>query len=779
MSEATSAGRIDLDLGVNYRQFNRQLMGISNNAESMVGSKFSKLGKLIGVAFAVGAIVNFGKKSMELASNLNEVQNVVDVTFGGMRGQINDFAKDALFSFGMSELSAKKFTSTIGAMMKSSKITGQQLVDMSEGVTALAGDMASFYNLSQEDAFTKISAGLAGETEPLRRLGVNMTVANLEAYALSKGITKSYQAMTQAEQTLLRYNFLMNATSDAQGDFARTSGSWANQVRLMSEQWKIFSGTMGQGFINMLAPILRGLNWLIQRLQIAAQYFRAFTELVFGAQNVTSTTAASTDDMTDAVGGAGKATKKAGKDVKSSLASFDEINTLATQTADSMDGIAEGAGAVDLGQGNVAVGVDTTGVDQFKSKIIELGADIQRVASYFGIAFAPGIELAKGIFDGFRTSATKVFNDIKLAALPIFNWFATEGVSLFSSYTSGVMLVLQGLLDSIKLKFDTVWDTAVRPGLDLLSSMILDTLNIIKGFWDKWGGDIIAGITTAIDNVKILFLEMWTYVQPIVQTFLDTLSWLWDNHFKGVLTGITDLVGKLITGALDIYNKFIVPVTGWLLKTFGPIIKEVFQTAIEVIGTLLATVLDIAAGILKSLGGIIDFIVGIFTGDWKKAWGGVKDVFSGIIDSIVAVFKGGINLIIDAVNFMVRQLNKIKFDVPSWVPILGGKTWGFSIPAIPKLAEGGIAYAPTLAMVGDNKNSNVDPEVISPLSKLQDMVANAVIAAMQAAGAMSNKQSTTGDIIFQVDGVTFARIFGPFLDRENQRVGNNVIIQRV
>ena len=177
--------------------------------------------------------VDFAKEGIELASDLTEVQNVVDVTFGDSSGTINDWAKQAATSFGMSELAAKEYTGTLGAMLKSQGITSESVVQLSTDLVGLAGDMASFYNIDVETAFNKIRSGMSGETEPLKQLGINMSVANMEAYALAEGIEKPWKKMSQQEQTILRYNYLLDQTADAQGDFARTSDSYANQQRIM------------------------------------------------------------------------------------------------------------------------------------------------------------------------------------------------------------------------------------------------------------------------------------------------------------------------------------------------------------------------------------------------------------------------------------------------------------------------------------------------------------------------------------------------------------------
>lgn len=197
------------------------------------------------VAAAGAAVGAFAIKGVGLASDLQEVQNVVDVTFQDSSGTINQWAKDAATAYGISELQAKKFTGTLGAMVKSMGLSDDQLVEMSTNLTGLAGDFASFYNLDPEEAFNKIRAGIAGETEPLKQLGLNMSVANLEAFALSEGIDKSYKAMTQAEQATLRYNYLMSVSADAQGDYARTSDGFANKQRELSLVTQNLAGELG------------------------------------------------------------------------------------------------------------------------------------------------------------------------------------------------------------------------------------------------------------------------------------------------------------------------------------------------------------------------------------------------------------------------------------------------------------------------------------------------------------------------------------------------------
>lgn len=213
---------------------------------------------------AAGYAVDFAKKGIEVASDLDEVQNVVDVTFGEKGAAvIEDFANSAANSFGMSALAAKEYTGTMGAMLKSMQIDDSDVLTMSQDLTALAGDIASFYNLDIDEAFTKIRSGISGETEPLKQLGINMSVANMEAYALSQGITEAWQDMDQASQAALRYSYLMSVTADAQGDFARTSDSYANQQRILELNMENLSSTLGQKLLPTVTRFTSLINDLL------------------------------------------------------------------------------------------------------------------------------------------------------------------------------------------------------------------------------------------------------------------------------------------------------------------------------------------------------------------------------------------------------------------------------------------------------------------------------------------------------------------------------------
>lgn len=236
-------------------------------------SKFGSMKEVFAGSFladfatrGVDFLAGMGREAIQIASDLTEVQNVVDVTFGDGAGKIDVWAKSAKNAFGMGELSAKKYAGTMGAMLQSMGMTDTETLEMSTSMVQLAGDMASFYNLDHETAFEKIRAGISGETEPLKQLGINMSVANLEAFALSQGIDKTYSSMTQAEQATLRYNYLLSATAGAQGDFARTAGSYSNQVKLFQQNVTSIMEQAGNVVIDIINPILQTINETLSSL---------------------------------------------------------------------------------------------------------------------------------------------------------------------------------------------------------------------------------------------------------------------------------------------------------------------------------------------------------------------------------------------------------------------------------------------------------------------------------------------------------------------------------
>lgn len=374
---ASSAGAVYVDVKANTGSFEKSMSGL--------GSVATKIGGVIAGALSAKAIADFAMQCTEAASALTEVQNVVDQVFPTMARRMDDWSGDLIASYGLSELAGKRYASTLGSMARSMGFTEEQAYKMGTSLAELSGDIASFYDMSADEAYDKLTAIFTGVTQPLRALGINMTEASLSAFALSRGIQTAYRDMSEAERTMLRYQFVLDRTRYAQGDAARTSDTWANQLRQLSMNVDTLKATLGEGFVAALLPVLQGLNWLAVKANEAAIAFgnlRAqmlatpvgrgvsklfakmgsmlgfegdqVTGVMAGVSSKASQLAMETDlaadatyglaDASSAAAGAAGAQDKATKKLNRTLAGFDRINKLAADSSSALGGSGGGGG---------------------------------------------------------------------------------------------------------------------------------------------------------------------------------------------------------------------------------------------------------------------------------------------------------------------------------------------------------------------------------------------------------------------------------------------------
>ena len=234
-------------------------------------SEFTKAAIAAGTALAVNKLKDLGSQAIETASDLREVQNVVDTSFGDLAYMMEDLADKAIEVYGISKLTAKQTGSTFMAMARGMDIVPQTAAEMSIALTALSADMASFYNTEQQVASTALNSVFTGETETLKKFGIVMTEANLNAFAMAQGIEKTVKQMSQAEKVQLRYNYVMSQTSLVQGDFAKTSGEWANRSRVLKEQITELSAMVGEELINNLGDVQSKADDLFELVREAKQ----------------------------------------------------------------------------------------------------------------------------------------------------------------------------------------------------------------------------------------------------------------------------------------------------------------------------------------------------------------------------------------------------------------------------------------------------------------------------------------------------------------------------
>ena len=758
-------GTVVIDITADPKQ---AIHGINSVEKSVNGltSAAKKLTGILAAAFAIDKIVQFGKEAIELGSDVAEVQNVVDVAFGDMSYMVEDFADRAITSFGMSELAAKRTASTYMAMASNMGVTQQQAAEMAITLAGLTGDVASFYNISQELADIKLRSVFTGETETLKDLGIVMTQANLEAYALANGINRSFQSMSQSEQLILRYNYVLDQLSLASGDFVRTQDSWANQTRILSMQWQEFMSIIGQALIQVLLPVIRVLNQIVSSLIDIANAFNAAISSIFGGattqiqqtQAAVGGVSAGIDEAVDNQNALTDATKETNKEQQKSLATFDEINTLSSGAGGAGGSGGAGAGGVGLSQFTpiTSENIIESGAENKILDLIErLKNAFQPFEDSFNMAFSNISAGANRLFDVFRD----IWNDIRSLGSPLYDWFTNEFTAFLNQFILTVGTIVGGLLDSVAMVLSDIWNhllfpalqqfiTAILPALTEWATQFLMTVellfvevkalfdqiwqdafvpfldllaNIWTGLWEGWlnvwneyGEEIFSKIREAISNTFDTLQNIWeTIAAPIWQTFMDTLDELWNEHFQPLWENIVEFVTLLGELALTIYNNFILPIVNWFVDTFGPGIAGAVSTVIEVLGGFVGIAVDVANGVLEALNGVLNFLIGVFSGDWERAWDGISQVFKGVWNGIVGALEGAINLIIRGINWLISQLNKVSFSVPDWVPAIGGKSFGFNIPkisevSIPRLAQGAVIppNREFMAVLGDQTRGN-------------------------------------------------------------------------
>lgn len=806
-----TVGEIDLGLNVNQSVFNKQiagiaksaqapvmnafkpigkqLAGIAKSAQAPVMNAFKPLGKLIGSALAVGAIAKFTKECLDLGSDLTEVQNVVDTTFKTMNSAVNDFAMNAMKTYGMSETLAKQYIGTLGAMSKSMGFSEQASYDMATAVTGLTGDVASFYNLSTDEAFDKLKSIWTGETETLKSIGVLLTQTNLDQYALNSGFGKTTANMTEQQKVMLRYQYTMSALADAQGDFSKTSGSWANQTRILTLQFEALKATLGQGFINLFTPIIQMVNSLIGRLQVLANRFKAFTELFMGdSSGGGSGIAGIASDATNAAAGLDGVSDSAKAAAKAcGLLSIDELNVISDTGSSDAGSASAGTESADTGVG----AIDQTQVETARGLIYDLLDAAETVGKYFKEKFGANITTA---FDRIgkplwkvRNIFREVFADCKNLAEPLTTWLNGDFTAFTQTAIDSTGIIVSRLLDTFSTVFADIWDCSVYPfltkmledglprmtqfatgstealtemvvqtddlfnqawsegavpAMEQLTTIWMDCMDSLGACWDTYGQPAMNGLKDAFTNTGTVLSSVWTnIIKPVWDNFMVVIDAFWQNHLKPMVDECLSFIGELITGASSIYNEFICPLVNMLSEVLAPVITNVFNRVVAVMSTIWGITTDVFTGFVKRIKGIVEFITGVFTGDWEKAWQGIKDIFQGTWDMIGSVLKGAINLIITTINGMIsgvvagvntliRALNKLQIDVPDWITDLTGmETFGFHLeeitaPQIPMLAQGGYVGAnqPQLAVIGDNKREG---EIVSPESKLLDMAVRA------------------------------------------------------
>lgn len=653
-----------------------------------LGSAVKKIGLLIGGSFAVGKLVQFGKECVELGSDLAEVQNVVDVTFTTMSDKVNEFAKNAMTSAGLSETMAKRYVGTFGAMSKSFGFSEAQAYDMSTALTQLTGDVASFYNISQDLAYIKLKSVFTGETETLKDLGVVMTQSALDQYALANGYGKTTSAMTEQEKVALRLAFVQKQLSAASGDFIRTSDSWANQVRVMQLQLQSLKATVGQGLINIFTPVLKVINILLGKLATLANAFKSFTELITGKKSSGQTSgsgagltgdASGVQDTADAYGqaadNAGKladstedvadATKDAAKAAKGYLSPLDEINRYSTQDTSSTASKTPSTSGSGSGGGGASLPSAVSNVDY--GKVAEGETALDKVSKSAEKLAKLLKKLWKPFQDAWKKEGKNTINAANIALSGIAKLAKSVGKSLVEVWTNGTGT--------------TMLTTMLR-----IAQNVLKTIgNIASGFADAWNKNNVG--TQIVQNIADALVVVMKFVEKIAG---DTATWAANLDFYPLLESISNLTStfapiiEAIGNVLDwIYKNIVLPMLKWVIEVGLPTVINLVskvatflaehQPIVEAFGAALigafaaAKIAGLASSVIKSVSGIATAAKGLIS-----LMTGTGGIMGGIKAIATAIGPGGVFVLAVSAAIAIGVLLYKNWDK---IKEMAGKVW--------------------------------------------------------------------------------------------------------
>lgn len=705
--------------------------GFSNTTKSIKSTRsgFSGLASTIGKFYAIYRLVMqaVGKlgSAVDLASQLTEVQNVVDTTFGDMASKVDDFTKTSIQDFGMSELTVKQISSRFQALGTSIGISSEQvangtavankalmsqnntlykttdsMADMSLNLTRLAGDMASFYDVDQADVAKSLQSIFSGTIAPLRRYGLDLTQATLSEWAMKNGLDANIKSMTQAEKVLLRYNYVMANTQAAQGDFAKTANTWANSVRVLKQEFQAWGSIIGSVVINALKPFVQALSKVMLKVISFTKTVADALGAIFGWTIEISGGGATVDGMEDIADGVGdigdnadSSNKKAQK-LKKTLLSIDEIHAL-DDNSDSGSGGGSGSGG--SGGGGVGSGVDsslkkTDGLlEKYKSSI----KDLYSLGKYIGDALASAMESIdwKKIYqkaDNFGKGLADFLNGLISPRL-----FYDLGATIAGSLNTALHF-----LNSFGTTFDwTNFGLSIANGINGFFenfdfALLAKTINAwVQGIYAmlttaiknvSWK-DVLKGITDFLSNLDIKTVEIIVgtlLIKKIISPELGSvaLAFIGESLSKAIAQAIASKIGfELVEGA-----------------GIGTAIMQAFKTIFASLSTNLGLLIEgLFSGL--SLGDAITAAFGTGAADLLATIGSAFSAIAGTILSIVNFVK----MLKDGFSWVNEILMVIGVALATIGAILAG------VAALPAVIVGAIvaAVSTIVVLVKDNWNT--------------------------------------------------------------------------
>ena len=778
-------GQIALELGLESADFKKRLMSVCSRegeaaAQSLTSTftkTFSKIGTVMTAAFSVGKIVEFGKKCIESAAGVNAANSQLEQTFGSLQDKAEIAMKAVAKESGIVETRLQGVGTSIYAFAKTSGMDSETALSMMQEALQVTADSAAYYDRSLEDTAESLKSFLKGNYANDAALGISCTETTRNA-AANKLYGKSFQQLSEAQKqlTLLQMVKDANRLSGALGQAARESDGWENVTGNLTESFKQLFAVIGQPILAITTNAVKSLTSAIQSLTVYAKSAVKTVSEMFGLKinddistsvSAISGISTSADSGTESINDTTNAVKK----LKKATAGFDQLNILSSDKSDSTNTDTSQSGnsfsvPLDTSPAENSVSEFENILDRLKKKIDSLFKNTglakfldeskQKINSFVSevwgnlqSGFGNAVGFANNIFSAFTSSA----NGMKEQTLQAF-WGLFDGIvefigSISVIWSDGLATWFENLKDWSKENHDlikTTFDNIQKIFNDVFSfigDIFRDTGNIMLNWWKKDGKKMWDSICKIVTDLGTIFLKVFNqWIKPVWDAFIKILRSAWESCIKPVFEKLMHTISKLWNDIIDpLWKNLLKPLLHWIIDEMTPHIQNSLNLIVSIFQTVFDTVKGVVNGALDALGGLIDFIVGVFTGDWEKAWKGIADFITGIWDLIWAQIKGTINLIIDGINtlwssiyYAVRGIIDGIGGIAGALGDLLGHDWHFSMPQqpalIPKLAKGGLATSPTLALVGDNRNAKSDPEVIAPLSKLKQMIVPPAIKAL-------------------------------------------------
>lgn len=745
-------GALMFNTNMDATGFNKGTKSITNQLNGL-SSCFKKLGIVMAGVFAIKGLTSLATQAINLASDIQEVQNVVDTAFGDMAYMAEDFAKTATENFGMSKLSAKQFASTYMAMGKGMGIASKEAADMAIATTGRIGDVASFYNKSFSEVDTMMKSIWTGETESLKQIGVVMTETNLQAFALSQGINKNIASMTQAEKTQLRYAFVMQQTSLAAGDFVKTQDSWANQTRILSERWKELLSILGTGLIQVLAPVVKMLNAVMSKLIDFANTFSAATARLFGKQHKisigTNVDSQPIEQAAAAEGDLAKATDEATKAAKNNTAAFDDLNVLNQDVASSA-GSAAGAGGLDLGGINPSEVEDETSsteeeVSGFTKKILDLLKPLQEInLDNLNLALGKLKNALEPFADTIGAGLEWFYRNV---LVPLAKWTIEEVLPRFLEGLAYVLEILNGVIELAKPGFKWLWDNMLKPLAEWTGSFLIDDLDLLVGLLETLAGLLNGDTKEATDGAQRAFKALGGIIEDVLIRILG----------QEAVESIENFVSEWANRIAAWWNNDVVP---WFDSAkWAALFDSVRTTFFVVWDNIQVKSAEVWGNITEVWGKAASWFS-------QKVIEPIKNAFKSGINMMIGFAEGFVNCFISGINGIIDAINSISFDLPE---MLGGEHVGFSLNPVdtiklPRLATGAVIppNAEFAAILGDQKNGR-------NLEAPEWLIRQIVREETEGLGGGDININATGNWGQMIRMMKFE------LDKENKRQGKNLI----